>query len=409
MNYLFVHQNFPGQFKHIAPTLAKHKDNRVIGFAMNNFPSTDDLQVISYKAGRGNGQDTHELLREFETKVIRGNSAYRAAIELKKSGFRPDVIIAHPGWGESLFLKDVWPDARLGIYCEFFYKFENADVGFDPEFPDSLEGKARYVRMKNVNNMVHMEMADAGISPTLWQASTFPNHFRERISVIHDGIDTGVVAPKENAFVTINGTIRLDRKTEIITFVNRNLEPYRGYHVFMRALPQILKSRPGAHVIVVGGDGVSYGQAAPSGATWKQIYLNEVKNDLDISRVHFVGNLSYRNFVSLLQVSSVHVYLTYPFVLSWSLLEAMSAGCAIVASDTPPVKEVMSSGLNGLLVNFFDHEALAGRVIELLSNPERRRVLGANARDLAVKNYDLQSVCLPKQLNWVRQLATFGR
>jgi glycosyltransferase involved in cell wall biosynthesis len=409
MNYLFVHQNFPGQFKHIAPTLAKDRDNRVIGFSMNSFKSTDDLQVVNYKAGRGNGRDTHELLREFETKVIRGESAYRAAIELKKSGFFPDAIIAHPGWGESLYLKDVWPDARLGIYCEFFYKYENADVGFDPEFPDALEGKALYVRMKNVNNIVHMEMADAGISPTLWQASTFPDHFRDRISVIHDGIATEVVAPKENAFVTINGTLRLDRHTEIITFVNRNLEPYRGYHIFMRALPQILKSRPGAHVIVVGGDGVSYGQAAPPGATWKQIYLNEVKNDLDISRVHFVGNLSYRNFVSLLQVSSVHVYLTYPFVLSWSLLEAMSAGCAIVASDTPPVKEVITSELNGVLVNFFDHEALAVRVVELLSNPERRRVLGANARELAVKNYDLQSVCLPKQLHWVRQLATSGR
>lgn len=408
MNYLFVHQNFPGQFKHIVPALAKDKENRVVGFAMNNSPSTDELQVINYKPDRGNGRDTHELLREFETKVIRGESAYRAAIELKKSGFHPDAIVAHPGWGESLFLKDVWPDAKFGIYCEFFYRHENADVGFDPEFPESAEDKSRSVRMKNVNNIVHMDMADAGISPTVWQASTFPNRFRERISVIHDGIATGLVAPKDAAFVTINGKLRLDRHAEIITFVNRNLEPYRGYHIFMRALPQILKSRPGAHVIIVGGDGVSYGRAAPPGSTWKQIYLNEVKNELDLSRVHFVGNLSYPNFVSLLQVSSVHVYLTYPFVLSWSLLEAMSAGCAIVASDTPPVKEVISSGLNGLLVNFFDREALASRVIELLSNAEHRRVLGANAREFAINNYDLQSVCLPQQLSWVHRLATSG-
>ena len=408
MNYLFVHQNFPGQFKHIVPALAKDKENRVLGFAMNKFPSTDELQVISYKPARGNGRDTHELLREFETKVIRGESAYRAAIELKKSGFHPDAIVAHPGWGESLFLKDAWPDAKLGIYCEFFYRHENADVDFDPEFPESAEDKSRSVRMKNVNNIIHVDMADAGISPTVWQASTFPNRFRDRISVIHDGIATALVAPKDDAFVTINGKLRLDRHAEIITFVNRNLEPYRGYHVFMRALPQILKSRPRAHVIIVGGDGVSYGRAAPSGTTWKQIYLNEVKNELDLSRVHFVGNLSYPNFVSLLQVSSVHVYLTYPFVLSWSLLEAMSAGCAIVASDTPPVREVISSGLNGLLVNFFDREALASRVIELLSNPEHRRVLGANARELVIKNYDLKSVCLPQQLSWVSRLATSG-
>jgi glycosyltransferase involved in cell wall biosynthesis len=406
MNYLFVHQNFPGQFKHIAPTLAKEKGNRVIGFTMNAVQSAADLQVISYKAARGNGRDTHELLREFETKVIRGEAAYRAAIDLRKSGFYPDAIIAHPGWGESLFLKDVWPDAKLGIYCEFFYKLQNADVGFDPEFSSPMEDKARAVRMKNVNNIVHMEMADAGISPTLWQASTFPMHFRDRISVIHDGIVTTSVAPKESAFVTINGKLRLDRAAEIITFVNRNLEPYRGYHVFMRSLPQILKARPNAHVIIVGGDGVSYGSAAPTGATWKQVYLNEVKNDLDLTRVHFVGNLSYPNFISLLQVSSVHVYLTYPFVLSWSLLEAMSAGCTIVASDTPPVKEVISSGINGVLVDFFDHEAIASQVIELISNSERRRVLGSNARELIVNNYDLQSICLPKQLSWVRQLAS---
>jgi glycosyltransferase involved in cell wall biosynthesis len=405
MNYLFVHQNFPGQFKHIAPTLAKNKEDCVVGFTMNTFAGPANMRVISYKAARGNGRDTHDLLREFEAKVIRGESAYQAALDLKRSGFRPDAIISHPGWGESLFLKDVWPDAKLGIYCEFFYKFSGADVGFDPEFLQSTDNMARLIRMKNINNILHMDMADAGISPTSWQASTFPDHFRRRISVIHDGIDTDTVVPRDDAFVKINGTLRLDRSREIITFVNRNLEPYRGYHVFIRALPEILKSRPNAHAIIVGGDGVSYGRAAPAGTTWKQVYLNEVKNDLDLSRVHFVGNLSYANFVSLLQVSAVHVYLTYPFVLSWSLLEAMSAGCAIVGSDTPPVKEVISSGLNGVLVDFFDRKALVARVVDLLADAEQRRAMGSNARKFVVQNYDLKSVCLPKQLRWVRQLA----
>ncbi len=405
MNYLFVHQNFPGQFKHLAPELAKDPGNRVVAFAMNGYSGSGALRVVNYKPARGNGRDTHELLREFETKVIRGEAAYRAALELRRSGFRPDAIIAHPGWGESLFLKDVWPDAKLGIYCEFFYHPEGSDVGFDPEFPDATDMKAVSIRMKNVNHVVHLAMADAGLSPTRWQAGTFPRPFRERIRVIHDGIATSMVKPNPDAFITLNGQLRLDRSSEVITFVNRNLEPYRGYHVFMRALPELLRARPNAHVILVGGDGVSYGRAAPEGSSWKKIFLDEVRERIDLSRVHFVGNISYANYLSMLQVSTVHVYLTYPFVLSWSLLEAMSAGCAIVASDTAPVTEVVTHGENGLLVDFFDSAGLAAEVAALAGDPERRHHLGANARAFAIEHYDLPTRCLPAQMQWARELA----
>jgi glycosyltransferase involved in cell wall biosynthesis len=325
---------------------------------------------------------------------------------LRAEGFVPDVIVAHPGWGESLFVKEVWPNARLGIYCEFFYHAEGADVGFDPEFPVDAAIACR-MRMKNVNNLLHFDLAAAGMAPTHWQASTFPQLFRDRVSVVHDGIDTARLQPNAGVELTLNGQLRLTRKDEVITFVNRNLEPYRGYHVFMRALPEILARRPQARVLIVGGDQVSYGARPPEGQTWKDIFASEVRPRIaaaDWGRIHFLGNIPYDHFIPLLQLSTVHVYLTYPFVLSWSLLEAMSAGCAIVASDTAPLHEAIRDGDTGRLVNFFDPSSLAQSVCELLANREQREVLGRRAREFALAHYDLGAVCLPRQIQWVNAL-----
>ena len=323
--------------------------------------------------------------------------------------------MAHHGWGESLFLKEVWPKAKMGIYCEFFYHPHGADVNFDPEFPTLDPGEACRVQLKNLNNLLHFEIADAGISPTHWQASTFPEPFNKQITVIHDGIDTKAIAPNPNVSLTLKMAFGVDlvltRKDEVITFVNRNLEPYRGYHTFMRALPKLLLSRPHARVLIVGADDVSYG-ARPDGkkygtSKWKDVFINEVRShitDQDWERVHFLGHIPYQYFVPLLQLSTVHVYLTYPFVLSWSLLEAMSAGCAIVASDTQPLKEAIVHNETGLLINFFDPQALVESVVKLLDSPSERQRLSENARRFALKNYDLQNVCLPKQIEWVTGL-----
>ncbi len=409
MNILFIHQNFPGQFKFLAPELAR-QGHQVSALLMRKVdtPQWQGVRLFPYAAARGSTRGVHPWLSDFETKTIRGEACYRAALQLKAQGYAPDVIIAHPAWGESLFVKDVWPQARLGIYCEFFYRAEGADIGFDPEFGVPDEGTPCRLRLKNLNYQLHFETADAGLAPTEWQASGFPQPFRSRVAVIHDGIDTAAVAPNPEVRLQLAGGQTLTRADEVVTFVNRNLEPYRGYHVFMRALPQLLKERPHAQVLIVGGDGVSYGAQAPDGKTWKDIFAAEVRPriaDADWSRVHFLGNLPYAQFVHLLQLSTVHVYLTYPFVLSWSLLEAMSAGCAIVASDTAPLREAIRPGDTGSLVDFFDANALATEVAALLADPEARQRLGRNAREFACRHYDLQAVCLPAQLRWVQALA----
>jgi glycosyltransferase involved in cell wall biosynthesis len=267
--------------------------------------------------------------------------------------------------------------------------------------------------MKNANYELHFPRAHAGIAPTHWQASVFPKPFASQIAVIHDGIRTDLVKPDPSAHIrvqTAQGVLQLGHDDEVITFVNRNLEPYRGYHQFMRALPSILKARPKTRVVIICGNEVSYGAAPPPGPngqpqTWREIFLNEVKDELDLSRVHFVGKVPYADYLRVLQVSTVHVYLTYPFVLSWSLLEAMSAGCASVASDTAPVREAIRHGETGQLVNFFDPAALAQQVIALCDNPAERSKLGAKARAFAVAHYDLETRCLPAQMAWVEQLA----
>lgn len=420
MNILFIHQNFPGQFKHLAPALAKD-GHRVVALTMQKVKDKQwqGVELVPYVVTQGSTPGTHPWVVDFETKIIRAEGAFRACLKLKEQGFTPDAIIAHPGWGESLFLKEVWPKAKLGIFCEFFYLAEGADTGFDPEFPvQDVAGNNCRLRLKNLNNYMHFDVADAAIAPTLWQASTFPEPFRSKITVVHDGIDTDAIQPNPKVQLKLsrNGSdepLVLTREDEVITFVNRNLEPMRGCHIFLRALPELLKNRPKAQVIIVGGDGVSYG-AKPSvdangAASWKEVFVNEVRgqiSDADWARVHFVGQVPYTNFVSLLQLSSVHVYWTYPFVLSWSLIEAMSAGAAIVASDTAPLRDVIQHGQNGLLVDFFSVDGLVQSVCGLLDNPEDRQRLGAAARATAVAGYDLNTVCLPQQLAWVEALTT---
>ena len=409
MNILFIHQNFPGQFKFLAPALVQH-GHTVVAMTMQKTEARkwQGVKLVPYSATRGTPPKVHPWVSDFETKTIRGEACFRAALQIKAQGFTPDVIVAHHGWGESLFLKDVWPEAKLAIYCEFFYHPHGADVGFDPEFPVKDVGDACRLRLKNLNNLLHFEVADAGISPTHWQASTFPEPFRSKITVVHDGIDTVALAPNPQVSLTLDGNLVLARQNEVITFVNRNLEPYRGYHVFMRALPEILKRRPNARILIVGGDDVSYGARPESGQKWKDIFAAEVRpqiSDADWARVHFLGNLPYQHFIPLLQISTVHVYLTYPFVLSWSLLEAMSVGCAIVASDTQPLCEAIQNNETGRLVDFFDTAGLAHAVCSFLDDTEARQRLGTNARAFAQANYDLKQVCLPRQLAWVESLA----
>ena len=362
------------------------------------------MQVKGYEMPAVDSQASHPYLRDVEKAVVRGQQVARVLQDLKKAGFTPDVVYAHPGWGEALHVKDVFPDARLIVYGEFYFKAEGRDVGFDPEFPVEPDQALR-IRIRNMSHLASMEAADAITTATAWQKSCLPESLQHRVVQVHDGIDTKRARPDPGAKVTLaRDRVVLTAKDEVITFVNRNLEPYRGFHVFMRALPELLKRRPRARVIIVGGDEVSYGRRLAN-QTYRQYMLAEVGSQLDMSRVHFVGKLPYNIYLNLLQVSTAHVYLTYPFVLSWSALEAMAAGCLVIGSRTAPVTEVLRDGENGLLVEFFKPKEIVDAVCRVCEHPDGMAALRQQARIDVVRGFDLQTVCLPRQTALIDRLA----
>ncbi len=409
MKLLFIHQNFPGQYTHIVDALARQGGHQIVALGLNvrSKELHKNVVFLQYKLARGNANGVHPLASETEAKVIRGEACARVAYELKKQGFVPDIICVHPGWGEALFLADVWPDVPLLAYQEFFYHPAGLDTDFDQELqaePDWLY-RAK-VRMKNAYLNLTLQSASWNITPTKFQRGVFPDEYQAKMSTIHDGVNISLASPgKDSANLRLRDGTVLCKGDQIITFVNRRIEPYRGCHTFLRSIPKLQSLVPDARIVIVGEtSGVSYGAACPRGE-WRERFLAEIEGHYDPSRVHFTGTLPYDQFLSLLRLSACHVYLTYPFVLSWSLLEAMSCACPVVGSDTAPVLEVIRDGQNGVLVDFFSPSSLADAMADLLKSRERAAALGKAARETVLKDYSLD-VCLPRQLQLINLVAS---
>ena len=367
------------------------------------------VQYFRYGLARGNQEGLHPWVQDIETKVIRAEACAHACSEMKRNGFTPDLICGHPGWGELLFVKDVWPSVPLLTYQEFFYNPLGFDYDFDPELqgvPDWTSCSS--IRMKNANQLLNLEASSWCVTPTEFQRTSYPAAWRDRISVIHDGIDTNKACPNLNPkpIELEDGTV-LTADDQIVTFVNRSLEPYRGCHIMIRAIPHLQRLAPEAKLLIIGNtSGVSYGSPCPNGE-WKDVFLKEIEGQYDPSHVHFTGKVPYEQFLPILQLSKAHVYLTYPFVLSWSLLEAMSCGCAVVGSATPPVQDVIDHRRNGLLVDFFDHKELAEAISELLTNRALAQELGQSARDTVLRSFRLEN-CVQRQLALMDLVAQGG-
>ncbi|MEY4564261.1 MAG: hypothetical protein RLZZ618_3538 [Pseudomonadota bacterium] len=380
MRILLIHQNFPGQFRHVAQAWAARPGWQVLAIGRDTAPGLPGIRCLKYKLSRVPHPAQHHYLRSTESAVLHGQAVARMLLGLKRQGFVPDVIVAHPGWGETLYAKDVFPQVRLVHFCEWFYGTADSDVGFDPEFPSTFDDRAR-VRTWNALHLLNLENCDAGVSPTQWQQSRHPAAYQPKIMLAHEGVDTEALGPDATATFELPDGRMLRAGDPVVTYVARQLEPYRGFHNFMRSLQALQKSHPRCHVVIVGGDSVSYGKSPQDAANWREKMLGEIgaasgdgsthdTPGLDMERISFLGRVPYDRYCRLLQVSAVHVYLTYPFVLSWAMLEAMASGCLVVGSRTAPVQEVLEDGVNGVLVDFFDPADIARKVGEVLSQPE---------------------------------------
>lgn len=406
MNILFVHQNVPGQYLHLVRHLAA-AGHRVVFITQRKDLSLPGVRIMTYSPKRPGLPQTHPYLKGTENAVLNGQEVARVALRLRHNRFIPDVMLGHSGWGEILFLKDVFPNVPLIGYFEFFYHLRGIDTCFDPVETITADTGPR-LRTKNTTNLLSLAAADLGQTPTLWQQSLYPERYRSMLQVMHEGIDTNLVRPDAAARFAIAATdITLAAGDEVLTYVGRNLEPHRGFPSMMRSLPEIMAKRPNARVLIVGGDGTSYGPPPASGGTWREVMTRELGDALDWRRVHFLGRIPYSDFLNMLRISRAHIYLTYPFVLSWSMLESMAAGCVVIGSRTPPVEEVIRDGENGLLVDFFSPQQIAERAVAVLSDPAAFADLRTAARQTVVQRYDLRSICLPAQLRMLER-ATQG-
>jgi len=406
MNFLFVHQNMPGQYRELVQWLAKAGGHQIYFLTQRqNAPKLPGVETRVYRPHHRPDAKAYGLSSVWEEAAGSGFGAVAAAQQIeKKEGFRPDIIIGHVGWGELSFFKQLWPDVPIIGYFEYYYNMTGGMVGFDPA--EKITAHAPYLNhARNLVPLANIETVDLGHCPTYWQRDRFPESFHRKLYVCHDGIRTDQLLPNPKVSLQLGRLAHpVTRDDEIVTYVARNLEKTRGFHTMMRALPRILAERPKARVVIVGGDDVSYGKQSDHPGGLRGEMSAELGDRVDWERVHFVGKVPYPDFQKLVQISRCHIYLTMPFVLSWSLLEAMSMQATIVASDVAPVREAVTHGETGLLVDFFDPDALAAQVVEVLANPQDHAHLGPAARAHVVENYDFLTRCLPEHLARINAL-----
>jgi len=411
MNILFVHQNMPGQYRELVQWLAATGQHRIYFLTQRkNAPDLPGVETRKYQTHRTPAKDAYGLSRVWEEATGAGFGAAVAArrIELQE-GFRPDIVVGHVGWGELTFFKQIWADVPIIGFFEYYYNLTGGSVGFDPDEPIS-DHAPFMMHARNAVPLANIETVDLGHCPTYWQRDRFPRSFHDRMYVCHDGIRTDKLRPDPDVSLGLGRLSReLTREDEVVTYVSRNLERTRGFHIFMRSLPRILRERPEARILIVGGNDVSYGGKSQHPGGLRAEMEAEVGKNLDWDRVHFLGNIPYPLYQKMIQLSRCHIYLTMPFVLSWSLLESMSMGATIVASDVAPVREAITHNETGLLVDFFDPDAVAAQVVKVLANPQDYAHIGKAARDHVVKEYDFLTKCLPEHIAQINALVPLDK
>jgi len=405
MKLLFVHQNMPGQYREILTWLAAQGRHELVFLTQRPNIQIKGVKTVTYRVHHQASKDSYGLSKDWEDAAGAGLGAAMALRSFEKSdGFKPDIVIGHTGWGELLFVKEIWPDVPVIGFFEYFYNTTGGLVGFDPDSP-SNDQAGFFAKARNTVPYASIESVDLGHVPTYWQRDRFPASFHDRMYTCHDGIRTDRLLPDPKASIGLGRLEHpLTRADEVVTYVARNMERARGFHIMMRALPQILKDRPKARVLMIGGNETSYGPESKHSNGLRGEMEEELGDSVDWNRVHFLGKVPYDDLCRIIRISRCHIYLTMPFVLSWSLLEAMSMQATVVAADVAPVREAVTHGETGMLVDFFDVQALASQVVDVLENPGTYTHLGPNARAHVGETYDFLSRCLPEHIAQINAL-----
>ena len=399
LRVLFVHPSFPGQFGHIARYLADEAGWECT-FASTAEPHEGErcIRKIRYRPDEKVAKSKHFLTQDFQDEVSHAAGLHEALKSVGAS-VRPDLIVGYTGSGSGLFLRELFPETPIIGYVEYFFHPHGSAIDFRPDFPPDERAVLRHV-LRNAGLMLQLEDCTAGYTPTRFQHGLLPEPYRSKVRVIHDGIETAfwkrITRPSGSG----------DRQ-RIVTYAARGLEAMRGFDLFMRVARRIQEEYPNVAFLVAGSDVVQYGsdEAHISEDTFKEHVL--AHDDFDLERFRFLGWIPRGDLLQILNLSDLHIYLTVPFVLSWSLLNAMSCGCTILASDTEPVREVIRPGENGLLRDFFDVEGLAEAAVRVLEDPEAHRALGSAARQTVLDRYSLD-VVMPEMLSFYREIASAG-
>ena len=406
MHVLYVHQNFPAQFGHIADHLVRHLGWKCT-FVSNTPPgTTNGIEKIAYQLKGGATKHNHFCTRTFENTVWHCQAVYDA---LKaRPDVKPDLIVGHSGFGSTLFLRELYPDVPVVNFFEYYYRTHDPDS--DMDFRHDLNWPVpdmKYLRSRCRNSMILLDLQNCqvGYTPTHFQKSRFPTEYDSKIKVIFDGIDRNLYHGHNETLRPPVGQrsprtlcgVEIPADTKVLTYVSRGFESMRGFDIFMRAAKLITQRMPDVQILVIGTDKIAYGgdENYTDGKTFKQWTLDQDAYDLD--RIKFVGRVPPDELARTLAATDLHIYLTVPFVLSWSMMDAMSCGAVVLGSDTGPVRDMIRHGENGLLADFFNPEDFADKACQALGDIEGHRDLGRAAEKMIAEQYSLDAV-LPAML-----------
>ena len=389
MRILLIHQNFPGQFRQLSGVLIERGHDVVaIGRRQGVMPEglTYGLYGIDELMPDWPGSDRH-----IELALRRAQQVLRASLLLREQGWIADAVLFHSSWGEGLYLRDVWPEQRLVAYPELFGSARVMGYGFDQSLgpvPGELLISMHHLNLLSLSAIAD---SDALICPTHYQLNTFPSHLRQNFHVIHEGVDTKLLGPYPERCLVLGPELLLRPGDPVVTYCSRHLEPLRGFPTMMRAVALLQQCHASVQVIIVGENGKGYGPASAHPGGHQGALLEELQDQLDLERIHFLGRVEYEQLIGIFQVSAAHVYLTYPYALSWSLLEAMACGAPVVGSRGLPVEEVIQAGVNGLVVDFNSPQSLCQALLHLLEDRALAARLAAAGRATVEQHYELQA------------------